>query len=147
MRHFILIFFLLITAKVILAQSADSSTSCGFILGSYSYPGEYIPADLKICAVSVSDSTATYCTTIMNRKNFTYKMKLPAGEYFVYAETKDITDKAYYSEFVLCGMNVNCPCHKKIIVKVIAKKKTKNINPTDWYHNGIIGQTYPSSSD
>ncbi len=135
MRHFILIFFLLITANVLLAQSADSSKSCGFILGSYSYPGEYIPADLKICAVSVRDSTAAYCTTTINRKNFTYKLKLPIGEYYVYAETKDFADKAYYSEFVLCGMKASCPSHKKIIVKVTAEKKTKNINPTDWYQS------------
>jgi hypothetical protein len=123
-----------ITTNVLVAQSADSKKTHGFISGSFSYPGEFIPADLKICAVSAHDSTVVFSTTEINRKRFTYKLKLPKGEYYVYAETNYFADRAYYSEYVICGMKVSCSSHKKLIVKVISKKKIKNINPTDWYH-------------
>ena len=42
--------------------------------------------------------------------------------------------KAYYSEFVTCGMNTKvCLSHEPITVSVTTEVIIENINPWDWY--------------
>jgi len=41
--------------------------------------------------------------------------------------------KAYYSEFVTCGLSVNCPSHKPIPVAVKTGETVNDIDPQDWY--------------
>jgi hypothetical protein len=64
-------------------------------------------------------------------------MRVPVGNYYVYAMTNLVKGredyKAYYSEFVICGLNVNCESHEPIIVTVTAGETTSKIDPSDWY--------------
>ncbi len=41
--------------------------------------------------------------------------------------------RAYYSDFVTCGLNVNCPSHQPIAVEALAGK-TVTADPHDWYN-------------
>jgi len=42
--------------------------------------------------------------------------------------------KAYYSEFVTCGLSVDCASHEPIIVEVKSGQTTDGVNPQDWYN-------------
>ena len=107
------------------------------ISGVLSYPSDYIPGDLEVCAYQISHPSFSYCTKEKTQisNNLIYKMNIPFGEYYVFASTKDRANyKAYYTEAVVCGLQVHCKSHRKIKVVVDGKKsKLSNINPQDWY--------------
>ena len=125
--------FFSIFIVLVVVQLVHNEPETGYIAGLLSYPAEYLPADIKVCAINLS-SNMKYCTTRKNIKGLKYKMKLPVGEYNVYAESKqDNYAPAYYTDAVLCGLTVDCPSHKIITVKVEAGKTTKGVNPGDWY--------------
>lgn len=110
----------------------------GTIEGSLSYPSESIPEDMKVCAEDIV-TTKQYCTdTQIPDQKYTYgegyKIEVPASSYYVFATTKIMGDyKAYYSEFVTCGLSVDCLSHQPIKVTVEAGQTTSNIDPQDWY--------------
>jgi len=110
----------------------------GVIEGSLSYPSDFIPSDMKVCAENVA-TNKEYCTeTHIKDSKYTYgegyKIEVPPGSYYVFAATQRIPDyKAYYSEFVTCGLNVDCPSHKPIVVIVESGKTITFIDPHDWY--------------
>lgn len=102
----------------------------GYITGNVGFPSEGIPENMKICA-DREDKVETYCT--YTKTETAYKLPVPGASYKVYATVDTMT--AYYSEFVTCGLNVNCPSHEPIIVEVSNGLTTPNIDPTDWYNN------------
>lgn len=115
----------------------------GFIEGDVCYPSDYIPADMKIYAENLT-TAKTYMvplTDINDPKIVTdktrYKIRVPEGSYNVYAMTNHMKgkedDRAYYSEFVTCGLNVKCTSHEPITVKVSASETTTKVDPCDWY--------------
>lgn len=64
-----------------------------------------------------------------------YTLKVPPGKYYIYSKTPNEWDiAAYYTEFVTCGLNYNCPSHKKIIVNAISGKTLLKIDPSDNYY-------------
>jgi len=108
------------------------------IEGSLGYPSEFIPP-LEICAESL-DGPNEHCTyEHLEGAQYTYgegyKIEVPAGEYQVYAKLLNPDDdyKAYYSDFVTCGLDIECPSHNPIAVTVEAGETVKNIDPIDWY--------------
>ena len=104
----------------------------GRISGKLSFPSDYIPEDMQVVAVPVRGGPEI--SDFQRNKDYTYSMELPVGEYYVYAITsEDPGHKAYYNEFVTCGLNVNCPSHTIIKVPVRAGQTTPNIDPGDWY--------------
>jgi len=109
----------------------------GHIEGSVCYPSDSIPGGIKIYAVNLS--TSKIYMTPLTDKDFPNKFwfRVPAGDYYVYAMANHVKNlegyKAYYSEFVTCGLTVNCKSHKPITVKVVANITTTNIRPCDWY--------------
>lgn len=110
----------------------------GTIEGNLTYPSEVIP-DLTICAEEISNPANQYCTKelISDTKYSSgrgYKLDVAPGKYYVYSYFSDPTYKAYYSEFVTCGMDVSCPSHAKIVVTVNDGDHLTNINPNDWYN-------------
>jgi len=114
--------------------STDKTTS--IIEGSLSYPSEGIPPNLKTCAENIT-TKQNYCTTqqIKDKKfqyGIGYRLEVPIGEYNVYSQV-GTEYKAYYSEFVTCGLKQDCPSHKSIKVTVTAGQVTTQINPGDWY--------------
>lgn len=110
----------------------------GTIEGSISYPGEGIPGDLQICAETLQ-GVLVKCTNshIPNAKyqyGVGYSLELSEGNYYVYATTGQ-GNKAYYTEFVTCGLMYSCASHAKIVVQVIAGQTISKIDPGDWYNN------------
>lgn len=113
------------------AEAGDSAT----LTGELSYPSDHIPADMRICALSLATREA-HCTTRKTRRGRAtrYTLKVPPGSYHVYATTAEWSGPpAYYSEFVTCGAHVNCPSHKPITVAVKAGERRDGVHPGDWY--------------
>lgn len=112
----------------------------GIIEGSLSYPSEMIPEDLIVCAETL-DKSVTFCTNEhladengQYTYGFGYQIEVPAGEYYVFAYLdNDPGTRAYYSEFVTCGLMAECPSHEPIEVAVSAGETVKEIDPHDWY--------------
>ena len=127
------------TSPVGTEATATQTQETGIIEGSLSFPSEIIPANMMVCAETF-DGKIIECTNkhLVDPK-YTYgegyTLEVPAEEYFVYAQTPELENyKAYYSEFVVCGLSVNCDSHEKIEVVVEAGKTTSNIDPQDWYN-------------
>lgn len=115
-----------------------------FIEGTFSYPSEGIPDDLVACVEGVTVKQPT-CTDqhISLEPNASvaddFRIAVPPGSYYVYAyRPSDPSYKAYYSEFVTCGLSVNCPSHDPITVEVAAGQTVKNIKPHDWYNSPTL---------
>ena len=122
--------------------------SSGTIEGKLMYPSEYIPPEMIVC-VQKTDANLTVCSNGENKdykftldhEKATYSVKLPIGKYHVFAAfpfgkapVKTYEGyKAYYNEFVTCGIRVECKSHENIEVFVRPNATVKNITPGDWY--------------
>jgi len=112
----------------------------GVVEGSLSYPSEGIPSDLKVCA-ETTDGELVKCTEerIADKKyqyGVGYRLELPEGKYYIYATTNEgLRNKAYYTEYVTCGLLYSCPSHQKIEVQVSVGQTKTGIDPGDWYIN------------
>jgi len=124
-----------------LAESTPTpNLTTGTIKGSLSFPSEFIPENMRICAAGTT-SEKEYCTIDHlqgTREEFTsglgYEIEVPSGEYFVYASLPENPErKAYYSEFVTCGYANKCPSHQPIRVTVKAGITVDKVDPGDWY--------------
>jgi hypothetical protein len=112
------------------------------IEGMLSYPSDVgLPDDLRVCAVSVA-TTKEICTTRrvrLKRKGRPegYRLKLPAGDYQVYATTghTGAETRAYFTEAVPCGLQASCPSHAIITVKLAPGTAQGDIDPGDWYQD------------
>ena len=109
----------------------------GTIEGSMSFPGEGVPDYIEVCAEN-QDTKEVFCTTerIQNPKytyGIGYMLDVPPGTYLVYALDPNKNYKAYYSEFVTCGLSVDCSSHTPIPVEVKAGITTSEVDPQDWY--------------
>ena len=111
----------------------------GSITGNILYPSEGIPNDVKVTAVSLSDGK-TYDATVTNDGvQATYSVSVPAGKYNIYGTRAGFKDaagvvwKAYYDQFVLCGMSTTCKDTSKIVLNVQASKTVSNVTIGDWY--------------
>jgi|GEM_PF-2044312 len=129
-------------------DTSDKPNQTGIIEGSLGYPSESIPDAMKVCAENVKTKEIT-CTAeqIRNRKYSSgvgYKLKVPAGTYQIFASLTDPNGlgssyapdyRAYYSDFVTCGLVYGCPSHNPINVTVSEGQTISKIDPVDWYKN------------
>lgn len=141
----------LVTLSFGLAVSAFAQT--GKITGKLTYPSEYVPPEMIVC-VKNTGSGATFCSNErasrlskskigfkLNFRGTFYEVRLPAGTYYIYATfprgkapTSDMEGiRAFYNEFVKCGMNVKCKSKKPIALKVAAGRTVRGITLGDWY--------------
>ncbi|KPJ55143.1 hypothetical protein AMJ47_01340 [Parcubacteria bacterium DG_72] len=110
----------------------------GSIEGSLGYPSELIPSEMEVCAKNI-ETKKLYCTgTHIEDSKYTYgkgyKIRVPIGDYYVYAKLPGQEDyEAYYSEFVTCGLKADCLSHDPVKVTVKAGEITENVDPYDWY--------------
>ena len=119
------------------APSPTPAPQTGTIEGSMSFPSEGIPDYIEVCAENQS-TKEVFCTSehIQNSKytyHIGYTLDVPAGTYLVYSLDPNANYKAYYSEFVTCGLSVDCPSHEPIPVEVKAGITTSEVDPQDWY--------------
>lgn len=139
-----LIFF----AAILLAVSISAAAQSGKISGKLTYPGEGIPTDLVLCVTVTSlYAEPTYCSDDsssrltaakiafrVNRRGATYTVTLPAASYYIYAKTGEMRGhKAYYNDFVKCGMSVDCTSKTPIVVKVKAGQTRTGITVGDFW--------------
>jgi hypothetical protein len=139
-----LILALMMMFQVFPGAAAPADT--GVIEGSLSYPSEFIPDDMTICAENQA-TKKIFCTNkhLKGKKykyKVGYKLAVPPGEYHVFAQLPDPAKygagyprdyRAYYSKFVTCGMNADCFDHAPIVVKVKSGETVSGIDPMDWY--------------
>ena len=114
----------------------DPTPANGYIKGSLGYPSEYIP-EMKVCAEDTTTGNSKCIDTAQNQQQ--YQLEVAPGSYYVYAMLSDgqgaFEDyKAYYSEFVTCGMTADCTSHDPIVVTVASGETETGIDPTDWYN-------------
>ena len=118
----------------------------GKIHGKLSYPSEMIPEDMVICAEN-PESARSFCTgdRVMNGEEPTneYELEVPAGVYQVFAYLPaNPSTRAYYSEFVTCGLLATCPSHTPIEVTVKSGEVVNDVDPGDWYVIQETGNTF-----
>lgn len=106
----------------------------GLVTGEVTYPSEFIPDDLEVCAEDVVTMEET-CTDMIYQDSdygYYYELILDPGTYYVYAYVESV-GRAYYTEFVRCGLSVDCVSHDKIEVEVESGDYIVGIDPGDWY--------------
>jgi len=125
-----------------IAVAADS----GVIEGSLSYPSDFIPPDMTICAENLATKQIYSTNKHVKAKKYQYqvgyKLTVPPGDYHVYAQLPDPAKwgsafsreyRAYYSEFVKCGQTADCKSHAPMVVQVKSGETVSGIDPQDWY--------------
>ena len=110
----------------------------GFIEGSMSFPSEGIPPGVIVCAEEITTKVELCTTERINDTKYTYrigyKLEVLPGKYLVYEKLPPDEYRAYYSEFVTCGLRFDCTSHNPIEVEVKADETVSNIDPQDWYN-------------
>jgi hypothetical protein len=125
--------------------STGAAANEGVIEGSLSYPSEFIPDDMTICAENLATKkiycTNKHLTAKKYRYKVGYKLTVPTGNYHVFAQLPDPARygatmpkdyRAYYSQFVKCGMSVECKDHTPIVVTVKSGATARGVDPWDW---------------
>jgi hypothetical protein len=144
MKH--LWFFLTLIVVFLKAAPAPAQVVApGIIEGSLGYPSEFIP-DMTICAENIATKericTARHLKGRQYQYGVGYRLKVPPGDYHVYAFLPDPAKigadypkdyRAYYSEYVKCGMKEECASHTPVVVRVRSGEHMKKIDPQDWY--------------
>jgi hypothetical protein len=139
MKRLLYILAFVITALAVVPITVGAQSN-GKIKGKLTYPSEFIPADMVVC---VEGTSRTICSNSrdksgyifkVNRGAAKYEVSLPAGKYYIYAKTREMAgEKAYYNEFVKCGMDVRCKSKKKIRLNVRSGGTISGITVGDWY--------------
>ena len=112
------------------------SAAWGTISGNIVYPSDAgIPEDYRIAAFNIANGEVTTCAAQdLDLKNNTYRFKVKAGQYYLYSFLISEPDRrAYYDEFVTCGLKYECKSHDKIVVSVKEGETKEKIDPADWY--------------
>jgi hypothetical protein len=114
------------------AAPTKAASGTGKIAGSLSYPSDYLPADLQVCAEETT-SGEVICKGGFPDKS--YVLELPVGTYHVWARTDDYEAgyRAYYNEAVRCGLDAACNDRRAIDVAVKAGETVTGVDPADWY--------------
>jgi hypothetical protein len=123
-------------------QTPASKEAPGIIEGTTLYPSDFNPAQ-RVCAQSIDDPNYERCVDVPEQTSAeapTFSIKVAPGTYYVYATLKDPSElglqeevRAYWTDFVACGLIANCPSHTKIPVLVEAGQTVSDIGPHDWY--------------
>lgn len=139
MKTIIRITFLAALLSALAAIPATAQGN-GKITGKLTYPSEFIPSDMVVC---VESTERTVCSNSRNKAGYVFKINrgsaryeisLPAGRYYIYAKTREMPgERAYYNEFVRCGMSVRCKSKRLIRLTVRSGRTVAGITVGDWY--------------
>lgn len=119
-------------------------TGKGIISGKLYYPGEEIPADFAVYAVSMQTGQVYQAKKQDVRpEKRSFKMELPAGNYQVYATVGMLKgQKAYHTPKV--KTNFTDTSQQRIIITVMPGSSQSDIHLADWWDNSIANVTEPS---
>lgn len=130
-------------AWYLIAPPDEAPAMGGRIEGSTSYPSEYIPEQI-VCAQPVAGGSEI-CIDVPGGDSVeltpSWRLDVPAGDYYVSSRLKDPAEmgsdfgdyRAFYTQYVLCGLEVSCTDHTKVVVTVPSGETVSDINPYDWY--------------
>ena len=145
---------LLISIALFSVLTIPALSQTGKITGKLTYPSDYIPPKMILCVEKSIGSMNVFCSNdtasrlrrakikfYLNHNAASYQIRLPAGKYFIFATfpdgkapTGDMEGvKAYYNEFVKCGMSVECKSKKPIALVVRSGRSVRGITVGDWY--------------
>jgi len=103
----------------------------GKVTGKICYPSEWIPP-MILYFQSTSNEIVVSLQIEENQDNYT--IELEPGTYVAYAWLQDdFTLGGSYSEFVPCGLTVECTDHSLISINVEAGATINDIDICDWY--------------
>lgn len=118
------------------------------ISGQLYFPAGYLPPQ-RVVAYDVDDIGAYFATEVYSGN--TYSLEVPPGTYYVLAYLIDEDGNAdpsgysgAYSEFVPCGLHVDCDDHSLIPVEVNPGQTITGIDPADWYLPNDLSGYWPS---
>lgn len=122
-------------AEITPTAGPTAPATTGHVSGYLIYPSEFIPEEMGVCAQDTSSPLLITCVKQSKNTKFKtgvgYDMDLAPGTYYIYSSLGD--QKAFYTEFVTCGLQASCKSHTKIPVVVTAGSVQDNILPHDWY--------------
>jgi hypothetical protein len=111
----------------------------GTVTGYLSFPSSFIPPQ-RVAFFNLTDGSVSYTDTGMNQG--TFSIDLPAGSYHVVAYlysagapaagSPKMSEAGGYTQFVPCGLSVDCTDHSLIPITVTVGQ-TIMVNPGDWY--------------
>ncbi len=116
-------------------------STTGVVQGKLCFPSEYVPA-MNVYLKSAGSDKVYKLVSKENQQAFTFK-KIPEGNYVAFAYTLEATSldlnnkksktSGGFTQFVSCGLSVDCKDHTLINFKVNKGKTTNTINICDWY--------------
>lgn len=96
----------------------------------------HIPEKFHVCAETFNASER-YCVNkfskVDSRGAYAFTIDVPIGQYYVYSGVTGENYKAYYDEFVQCGMKKSCANKGLLPVKVLKGQTVDNILPINWF--------------
>lgn len=125
--------------KDVESEAPEMPVQEGVITGSLTYPSEAIPDDIVIHAYNLETRQDFFVRDHIGGEEYQYgvgfKINVPPGRYHVYGvRTSDPGQRAYYNEFVKCGMKTECSDRSNIEVTVEAGEEAKGVVVGDWYN-------------
>ncbi|HRQ86668.1 MAG TPA: hypothetical protein PLY16_01015, partial [Candidatus Saccharibacteria bacterium] len=96
------------------SQQEQEAVENGTITGSLTYPSSNIPDDFVVYAHNIetdtlSGATNDHLTGEQYQYGVGYSLEVEPGRYYVYGElASNPEQKAYYNQFILCGMMASC---------------------------------------
>lgn len=120
-------------------------TENGTVIGKIMYPASGIPTKVKVFAEDTKSGKTYEATVAFSDPSkdvsatATYTISIPASSYYIYGTLAGFNDqngdpwKAYYNQYVICGMAASCKDSTKVVVNVVAAKTVENITIGDWY--------------
>jgi hypothetical protein len=116
-------------------------STTGVVQGKLCFPSEYVPA-MNVYLKSAGSDKVYKLVSKENQQAFTFK-KITEGNYVAFAYTLEATSldlnnkksktSGGFTQFVPCGLSVDCKDHTLINFKVNRGKTTDGISICDWY--------------
>lgn len=105
----------------------------GGISGRLGYPSSFIPP-LRVVAFNLDTGEYFDVDTEVNQSHYEIT-GLPPGTYHVVAYVQEMGPDIAggYSEFVLCGLSVDCQDHQLVDVIILAGQVVEDVDPVDFY--------------
>jgi hypothetical protein len=107
----------------------------GTVEGSVCFPSEFIP---PMTAFFRSVDTGQVTELAIGENQLSYSIELPVGNYILFAYPENSELGGMYSEYVACGLSVECIDHWPRPFSVEPGLVTDSIDLCDWYGQDVV---------